>query len=260
MLEQLLQYAIKIAGVGLVFFLGFKVAGLAGKLTEAALRRGRVDETLTRFGARAARWLILVLVIIACLGAFGIETTSFAAIIGAAGLAIGLAFQGTLSNVAAGIMLLIFRPFKVGDLIRVSGELGTVVEIGLFTTAIDTLDNRRVILPNSGVFGTTIENITHNPKLRVDIPVGIDYRASIAETRAVLQRAAATVPGSIDTPQIILLALGGSSVDWEVRVWCHTADYWTVWDATIEAVKTALDTAQISIPYPQLDVHLDRAS
>ena len=254
MVDQLMFYGLRLIGVAVAFYVGIKVAGFVGNLVASTLRRGGVDETLTRFGGRAARWVVLILVAIACLGTFGIETTSFAAIIGAASLAIGLAFQGALSNVAAGVMLLIFRPFKVGDLIKVGGELGTVTEIGLFTTALDTLNNRRIVLPNSTIFGSTIENITHNPN------VGVAYDASISETRAVLEQAARAVPGSIDTPQVILLALGGSSVDWQVRVWCHTQDYWATWDATIEAVKNALDGAQITIPFPQMDVHLDRAA
>jgi small conductance mechanosensitive channel len=254
----IISWGIKIVGVAFAIWLGMKIASWLGKQAEKALKRGGVDETLSRFGGTATRTLIIVLVIISCVGVFGIDTTSFAAVIGAAGLAIGLAFQGTLSNVAAGVMLLLMRPFKVGDLIKVGGELGIVTQIGIFTTELDTLDHRRIIFPNSAVFGATIENIGHNEKRRVDIDVGCDYGESIARCREVLEAAAKAVPKSIDEPQVIVLSLGGSSVDWQVRVWCKTEDYWDVWEATIESVKTHLDDAGIGIPFPQMDVHLDR--
>ncbi|MGK0359505.1 MAG: small conductance mechanosensitive channel [Bradymonadia bacterium] len=258
MVEMLINYGVKIIGVIVAIWVGFKVAGWAGRMVHKALDRAKVDATLAQFGGSAVRVGLIILIVISCVGVFGVDTTSFAAVIGAAGLAIGLAFQGTLSNVAAGVMLLLFRPFKLGDLIKVAGELGIVSKISLFTTEMDTLDNRHIILPNGSVFGATIENITHNDKRRVDIDVGCDYGESIAHCRTVLEAAANAVPGTIDEPQVIVLALGGSSVDWQVRVWCNAADYWTVWDATIETVKAHLDAAKIGIPYPQMDVHLNR--
>lgn len=256
----IVSYGIKIIGVAIAVWLGFKIARWAGNFAQKALLKSGVDETLSRFGGTAARTTLMVLIVISCVGVFGIDTTSFAAVIGAAGLAIGLAFQGTLSNVSAGVMLLLMRPFKVGDLIKVGGELGVVAQIGIFTTDLDTLDHRRVILPNSAVFGATIENIGHNAKRRVDIDVGCDYGESIARCREVLEAAAKAVPGAIDEPQVIVLSLGGSSVDWQVRVWCNTADYWDVWQATIESVKSHLDAANIGIPFPQMDVHLDKVA
>lgn len=258
MTALIISWGIKIVGVAFAIWLGMKIAGWLGKQAEKALKRGGVDETLSRFGGTAARTVVIVLVIISCVGVFGIDTTSFAAVIGAAGLAIGLAFQGTLSNVAAGVMLLLMRPFKVGDAIKVAGELGVVAQIGIFTTELDTLDNRRIIFPNSAVFGATIENISANDTRRVDIDVGCDYGETIARCREVLEAAAKAVPGAINEPQVIVLSLGGSSVDWQVRVWCNAADYWTVYEATIESVKTHLDDAGIGIPFPQMDVHLDR--
>ena len=258
MMEMLINYGVKIIGVLLAIWIGFRVAGWAGRMVQKTLVRAKVDETLAQFGGSAVRVGLIILIIISCVGVFGVDTTSFAAVIGAAGLAIGLAFQGTLSNVAAGVMLLLFRPFKVGDAIKVAGEFGVVSKIALFTTEIDTRDNRHIILPNGAVFGATIENISHNATRRVDIAVGCDYGESIADCRKVLEAAAAAVPNTIKEPQVIVLALGGSSVDWQVRVWCNTEDYWTVWQATIESVKTHLDAANISIPFPQMDVHVDR--
>jgi len=258
--ELLVTYGLPAAGVLVLLIVAYIVSGWIGRLVRRALERARVEQTLSQFLGSMVRWVLMVLTLIACLGVFGVETTSFAAVIGAAGLAIGLAFQGSLSNLAAGIMLLIFRPFKVGDVVSVSGQLGKVNSIELFNTSLDTPDNRRVILPNGGVFGSTIENITFHPTRRVDVAVGVEYGADIDRTRAVLEAAASDVPGRLEEPasQVILLGLGDSSVDWQVRVWCNTADYWTVLDAATRAVKVALDHAGIGIPFPQMDVHLDK--
>ena len=255
------QYATRVAGVLVLLFVGFIVAGWVGRLVWRGCQRGKLDPTLGKFFAKMARWAILIFVVLACLGVFGVNTTSFAAVLAAAGLAVGLALQGSLSNFAAGVMLLVFRPFKVGDVVTVNGCTGKVNEIELFTTTLDTPDNRRLILPNSAVFGTTIENITFHSTRRVDVAVGADYSADIDKTREVLEKAAKGVPGILEDPppQIVLGELGGSSVDWVVRVWCATSDYWPTKEATTRAVKMGLDEAGIGIPFPQMDVHLDGA-
>ena len=242
-----------------VLFAGFILAGWARRAVARGLTRTNFDPTLTKFFSGAARILVLVLTVIALLGYLGIGTASFAAVIGAAGLAIGLALQGTLSNFAAGVMLLAFRPFKVGDVVKISGETGKVDEIDLFVTKIDTFDNRRIILPNGQVFGNTIENITFHPIRRADVPVGTDYGTPTPDVRAVLERVAASVEGALPEPepQIVLTNLGESSIDWEVRVWCPTPDFLAVRQRTVRDVKRALDEAGISIPFPQRDVHLD---
>ncbi len=208
-----------------------------------------------------ARYLVMLLVVLACLGIFGIETTSVAAVVGAAGLAVGLAFQGTLSNFAAGIMLLVFRPFKIGDVVDLGGVVGGVADISLFTVSVDTLDNKRVTIPNSAIFGSTIKNISHHPKIRVEIDVGVDYTADIDTTKKVLEDALLGVPGRLSEEPVeaYLMGLGGSSVDWQARVFCDPFTYWDVRMATIRAVKYALDGANIGIPYPQMDVHVDGA-
>ena len=207
-----------------------------------------------------ARWLILSCAFIAILGNFGVSTASFAAILAAIGFGIGLAMEGALSNVAAGVMLLIFRPFKVNDFISVSGEDGTVAEIDLFTTSLNTMDNRLVILPNKVVFGTTLQNFTANDLRRVDVAVGVTYSADLDTTRKVLEEAVQSVNnyGADKAPEVYLVQLGGSSVDWSLRVWAAPAYYWEVREETTAAAKKALDAAGISIPFPQLDVHLDR--
>ncbi|MCA9224301.1 MAG: mechanosensitive ion channel family protein [Planctomycetales bacterium] len=257
--ETLTRLAMSAIGALLLLFVAWILAGWASRFVHAALTRAKVDMTLTKFLSRFTRWLILLLAGLGCLGAFGIETTSFAAVIGAVSLAIGLAFQGSLSNFAAGVMLLVFRPFKVGDVVNVAGNLGKIDEIELFTTALDTFDNRRFIIPNSAIFGATIENISFHPRRRVEVPVGVCYSADIDATRAVLEQAAASVPLGLGdpAPAVLLMGLGASSVDWMVHVWANSADFGAVKQATIRAVKMALDEAGISIPFPQMDVHLD---
>lgn len=252
-------WGVRVVGVLFTLLLAWILAGWVRRRIVAGFERGKFDVTLGRFFANIARWSIIVGAILGCLGVFGIQTASFAAVIAAAGLAIGLAFQGTLANFSSGVMLLVFRPFKVGDLVKVADQLGKVAEIELFSTEITTPDNRRIIIPNSKIFGDVIENITHNDTRRVDVPVGVDYSADIDRVREILEGAAKAVPGTLDEPgpQIFLKELGASSVDWVVRVWCKTEDYWTIHQAVIRAAKQALDEAGIGIPFPQLDVHFD---
>ena len=225
------------------------------------LEKRDFDATLTRFFAKLTRYVILIGVVLGCLGVFGIQTASFAAVLAAAGFAVGLAFQGTLGNFSAGVMLLVFRPFKVGDFVEVNGETGTCEHIDLFTCEFRTLDNKKLIIPNGAVFGSTITNYTGYDIRRVDIDVGAEYSADIDATRAALEKAANDIPKMLKdpAPQVFLKALGASSVDWQVRIWCKTEDFWDVWQSTTQACKTSLDAAGIGIPFPQQDVHLDEA-
>jgi len=259
MTPLLTSYALRIIGVLFVLWIAFKIARSLERRITKGLTAKKFDKTLAIFFGTLARWMIILGAVLACLGVFGVETTSFAAVIGAAGLAIGLAFQGTLANFSAGVMLLVFRPFKIGDLVNTAGQLGVIAELGLFTTALDTLDNRRIIMPNSEIAGKIIENISHNEKRRVDINVGVVYSADIDETREALEKAAKSVKGRDEDKghQVFLKGLGDSSVDWQVRIWCKADIYWDVWQATIRATKKELDAAEIGIPFPQMDVHLD---
>jgi small conductance mechanosensitive channel len=259
-MPQLIAFAARAAWVLVLLFIAWLVAGWLQRIVLRATDRARLDATLAKFLARFVRWLVVLLAVLACLGVFGVETTSFAAVIGSVGLAIGLAFQGTLSNIASGVMLLVFRPFKVGDTINAGGELGKVDEIELFTTTLDTPDNRRIIIPNSKIFGSTIENINYHSRRRADISVGVAYDADIDHTREVLLAAIAGVPDALTDPApvVVLLDLGASSVDWSVRVWASSAKFGDVKQAAIRAVKRALDAAAIGIPFPQMDVHLDQ--
>lgn len=253
------SYAVKVIGALLALWIAGMIARWVGRLVTKGLERGKFDATLTKFFATLARYLILVMAILAILGVFGIETTSFAAVIGAAGLAVGLAFQGTLANFSSGVMLLVFRPFKVGDVVSTAGVIGGVQAIDLFTTTFDTPDNRRIIVPNGAIFGSTIENMTHHETRRVNVDVGCDYSADIDETRRVLEAAAQNIPGALEepAPSVFLSGLGGSSVDWQMRIWAHPSKYWDVYQATIRETKKALDAAKIGIPFPQMDVHVN---
>jgi small conductance mechanosensitive channel len=258
-LTRLIPFALSVVAALVLLIITIWVARWAHRVTDRNLERSGLDPTLTRFTARMARYAVLLLGALAVLNAFGISVAGFAAILAAGAFAVGLALQGTLSNFAAGAMLLIFRPFKVGDVVSVAGVTGKVVEIELFTTQFDTPDNRRIVIPNGEIFGSTIENITFHPTRRVDVNVGTDYGADLSKTRAVLEDVARSSEGvhSEPPPQVYLKELGGSSIDWAIRVWTDTPDYWAVRERVTREVKEALDDAGIGIPFPQMDVHID---
>ncbi|MCA9713353.1 MAG: mechanosensitive ion channel [Myxococcales bacterium] len=254
------EYGVRLLGALIALWVSFRVANWISTKLIKSLRARKFDETLAVFFGGLVRYLVLVAAILAILGMFGIETTSFAAIIGAAGLAIGLAFQGTLANFAAGVMIMVFRPFSVGDYVVMGGNEGIVREIGLFVCALDTLDNRRVIMPNATATGGVIENYTSNPLRRVDINVGVSYSSDIPRVRQVLDAAAKTVPHRDEKHghQIFLAGLGASAVEFQVRIWTDPQYYWDVWDLGTEIVKKSLDQAGITIPFPQMDVHVNK--
>lgn len=255
-------YGLRAMFVVVLMILAWTISSWLSEITRKALTRVKFDETLTLFLARLVRWSILSLTALTCLSYFGVETTSFAAVIGAAGLAIGLAFQGTLSNFAAGAMLLIFRPYKVGDTIVSGSYQGTVAEIALFTTEIDTSDGRRIIIPNSSINNSVIENITYNRLRQVSVPVGVAYDADIDATRQALERALTLVPQAVREPaaDVVLVGLGDSTVNWQARVWATQSNNSVAKQALIRAVKLELDQVGIGIPFPQMDVHLIQAA
>jgi small conductance mechanosensitive channel len=258
-MATLIPFALSLLGALLLLAVTVIAARWAHRLTGRALDRARMEPTLTRFAANLARYSVLVLGILAVLGTFGISVASFAAILAAGAFAIGLALQGTLGHFAAGAMLLIFRPFRVGDVVSVAGITGKVVEIDLFTSQFDTPDNRRMVVPNGAIFGSTIENITFHPTRRVDVDVGTEYSADLRATRAVLEQAVADAEGVLPepAPQVYLKELGDNSINWAVRVWALTPDFWAVRERVTQQIKEALDDAGIGIPFPQLDVHFD---
>jgi small conductance mechanosensitive channel len=227
----------------LAFAAAFLIAGWAQRGMIRALSRTKADATLGRFAANFLRYAIIASTLIACLGAMGFQTASFAALLGAAGIAIGLAFQSTLANFAAGMMLLLFRPFKVGDTVRVGGQTGTVRALDLFTTELVTGDNRKIILPNSAVFGQTLENTSYYATRRVDLAVHVPLQADVRATEAALVAAARAVPGALEAPaaDASITELSDKAV-WTVRVWCNTDDFSKVQGALAVALKDALDT------------------
>ncbi len=252
----LVPAAVAIVAIIVMYF----IAKLVSRWTSAAVCK-RVDETLGKFAGRLVYYAIMTLGSLAVLSQAGISVAGAAAILAAAGFAIGLAFQGTLSNFSSGILLLVFRPFKVGDLVVLSGVTGKVNELDLFTTTIDTLDNRRLILPNSSIAGTTIENITYHDHRRVDVVVGVAYKSDIEATRTVLREAVESLnefmePGENRGYKIMLSNLGASSVDWTVRFWTNKATYWDVREQLLVRIKQRLDANGIQIPFPQMQLHI----
>ncbi len=255
------SYGLRILGVLVLLWVASRIAAWFGRFLASRLENRGVEATLATFLGNLVKYLVLAAAVLSCLGVFGVETTSFAALIGAAGFAVGLAFQGTLSNFSAGVMLIVFRPFKVGDVINAAGQVGKVTDLGLFVTEIDTPDNRRIIVPNKEVASGVIENVSFHPTRRVDIDVGTGYSADLEKTREVLETVAKSLPGRLaePEPQIVLTGLGDSTVDWQMRVWSQTGDYAVVREAGLVAVKKALDEAGIDIPYPQMVVHKNAA-
>lgn len=260
--EVLSTYGLNVLGAIAILILGFIAAGWAGKATRGALiRTGRVDETLHPFLASIVRYGVIAITVIAVLDSFGVETTSLIALLGAAGLAIGLALQGTLSNVAAGVMLLIFRYFKVGQYIEAGGVSGTVEQISLFATELNTPDNVHIVVPNSQLWGAAVKNYSHNATRRVDFKVGIDYGDDIGKALEIIRGVVSADSRVHSEPatSYLVTGLGDNAVDLQVRAWCAASDYWSLlWDLN-RNVKEALDAGGITIPFPQRTVHMAKA-
>ena len=243
-----------------ILVIGHYVAKWAREAIRGGLNAPGVDRTLTKFAGNFTYYVIFLLALFAGLETVGIETASFVAVLAAAGFAVGLALQGTLANFAAGVMLLIFRPFGVGDYVEIAGERGFVRDLQLFFTRLRTRENRLIIVPNGDIFGSKIENIFAHDEIRVDCDVGADYPADIDRTREVLLEAARRVEDRLEEKgeQAALIGLGDSSIDWQVRIWATPDDYFRLRQELTRQVKYALDEAGIGIPFPQRDVHLDK--
>ena len=249
-------FLLHLVGVIVLFIFGIFLAKLLRKLIVKATEKVHVENTISVFVSRLVYWGIIVVFGIACLSIFGVETASIAAVLGAAGLAIGLAFQGCLSNFASGFMLIIFRPFKIGDRIVVDGTPAKVIDINFFETIVNTGDMRRFIIPNSKIYGTTIQNITANPMRRVDVQIGVSYDADIDQTRAVLEEACLIEGRLTDEKNVVIMkSLDDFAVKWECRVWCKPDDYYTVQERLVVSIKKKLDAAGIEIPLPQMVIH-----
>lgn len=261
-IELLTTYGLSVIYAIVILIVGWMAAGMIGRGVRKALRRtNRVDETITGFAASTTRYFVLAVVIISVLQLFGIQTTSLIAVLGAASLAIGLALQGTLSNVAAGVMLLIFRPFRVGDYVEVAGQSGTVRAISLFVSELATPDNVQIIIPNGQAWGSAVRNFSAHPTRRVDITVGISYDDDMDKALAIFRQVIGADERIHADPEpfVAITNLGDSSVDVTLRVWCVAGDYWGLKFDLIKRIKEALDGAGISIPYPHMQVVQQKA-
>jgi small conductance mechanosensitive channel len=251
-------WGLQLAGALAVLIIGRFGCEVARKSVRRAMESRRVDASLVPFVSNLVYFTLFAAVVIAVLGLFGIETTSLVAVLGTAGLAIGLAVQGTLSNFSSGVMLLLFRPFDVGDFIDAAGVAGTVSEIGVFSTTLNTPDNVKIIVPNSGIFGSTIKNFSANNTRRNDIVLGISYDDDISKAISVVNAVLGEDSRVLSDPEplVAVSELADSSVNLVVRPWCTKEDYWSLRYDLIRRLKEKLEQDGCTIPYPQHDVHL----
>jgi len=256
--ELLTIYGLKVIAAVAVFIVGRWIAKGLTKFAENVMNKRQVDPTIVSFAGNMTYIALLVFVVLAALGQLGIQTTSFIAVIGAAGLAVGLALQGSLANFAAGFLMIIFRPFKVGDYIEGAGVAGTVEAIQIFTTQLRTPDNRTVIIPNGALTAGNITNWSAKGTRRVDLVMGIGYGDDIDKAKKIMADILAKDERVFKdpAPKIALVELADSSVNFVVRPWVKSEHYWDVYFDTTEAIKKSFDAQGISIPFPQRDVHM----
>ncbi len=257
-----LPWSINIVMALAIFIIGKFIVKIVVKFAKKLMIRAHVDNILVNFIASIISTILLLFVVIATLDQLGVATTSLIALIGAAGLAVGLALQGTLQNLASGVMLIIFRPFNDGDFIEAAGVAGVVEQIGIFTTTMRTGDNREIIIPNGEIFGGTITNYSKRETRRVDMVFGIGYDDDIKKAKDLLNKILDEDDRVLSDPAplVAVAELADSSVNFNVRPWCKTSEYWNVYFDIHEKVKLTFDAEGISIPYPQMDVHQDKAA
>jgi small conductance mechanosensitive channel len=263
LLPMIIDYGLNILGAVLILILGWGAAKwFSSRVRKSMERSHRIDDTLTPIMAKITKIAILVITILAVLNQFGVQTASIIAILGAAGLAIGFALQGTLSNIASGMMLLILRPFKVGEVVEIGGTMGVVDEIGLFITEMHTFDNIFISTPNSQVWGNEIKNYSRNEIRRVDMVMGIGYDDDMYQAMAIIREEINNDDRILSDPEPLLEVgeLADSSVNIYVRPWVKTPDVWPVRYALTKKLKERFDEEGISIPYPQRDIHLHQNS
>jgi len=255
---MIVNYAIAFVLAIVIYWVGSKVAKMISGIVGKVMTKRDLDPIIVGFVQNIVYGMLMVVVIIAALGQVGIQTASFIAVIGAAGLAIGLALQGSLSNFASGVLIIAFRPFKAGDFIEAGGVAGVVEEIKLFSTFIRSGDNKQIIIPNSGVVGSAIINYSTKPTRRIDLVIGVSYDADIKHAKAILTEVAEGHANVLKDPgaTIAVLELADNSVNFVVRPWVKTADYWPTYFDLMETIKIRLDEENIGIPYPQMDVHI----
>lgn len=258
--QYLIPWGINIAMALLIFFIGRLVVSMLVNLCSRLMLRTGMDEMLVRFLCSILRSVLLLFVIIAALSQLEVDTTSLVALLGAAGLAIGLSLQSSLGNFASGVMLIVFRPFAKGDFVEVAGTSGSVDEIGIFTTTLTTGDNKEVIVPNGAIYSSTITNYSARDTRRIDLVFGIGYDDDIRQAKTILNNLLQQDERihAEPAPLVAVSELADSSVNFVVRPWVNSSDYWAVRYALTENVKLAFDAEGISIPYPQMDIHVDK--
>ena len=252
-------YGPKVLGAILIFIIGSWIVKKMLIGTDKILSKTKYDLTLQRFFHNLISWGLRIVIILLVVSTLGVDITAFAAIIAAAGLAVGLALQGSLSNFVGGVLIMIFKPYKLGDLIEAQGVIGAVTEIDIFNTRMVSPDNKRVIVPNGAMANGNIVNYTAEGKIRVDVVIGVDYNSDIKRTKAVLMEALSSHPSVLKNPQpfVGVSELADSSINFVVRPYCKPEDYWQVYFDTYENAKLALDKAGIEIPYPHM-VHISQ--
>lgn len=257
-IEVAIDFAPKVLAAVLIWIIGSWLIKAVMKGIKKTMERRNYDESLKKFLLNLLNWSFKILLILGVLSAVGFEPTSFAAILAAAGLAVGLALQGSLSNFAGGVLIMLFKPFKIGHLIEAQGQIGVVKEIEIFTTKLTGLSNKEIILPNGTLSNGTIVNYTTEGTRRVDLVFGVSYDADIKQTKNVIMNVLTSHPSVLKepAPAVTVLELADSSVNFATRPWCKTEDYWTVYFDVTEQVKEALDAAGIEIPYPHsVEIH-----
>ncbi|MGY3932521.1 small-conductance mechanosensitive channel [Aeromonas encheleia] len=257
----IIEYAVNIAAALLTLLIGYIAANILSGGVVKVMQTRKLDTTVTHFVGSILKYTILVFVVIAALGRVGVQTASFVAIIGAAGLAIGLALQGSLSNFAAGFLLIIFRPIKAGEFIEVAGTAGVVQSVQLFTTTLTSGDNKMVVVPNSAILNGTIVNYSRMDTRRVDMTFGIGYGSDLRKAKQILEQLVNEEPRILKDPEAVIAvaALADSAVNIVVRPWVKTADYWGVWFDFHEKVKLAFDAEGVEIPFPQMVMHMQKS-
>ncbi len=255
-----LEFAMNLVTALVIFFVGRFIVRLLTRGMRKLMEKREVDQTLVTFVTNLVSMALLAFVIIAAIGALGVQTTSLIAILGAAGLAVGLALQGSLSNFAAGVLIVLFRPYKVGDWVEAAGVSGAVEEVQILTTVLKTGDNKRVIVPNGQIMDSIITNYSANDTRRVDMVFGVSYTDDLDKVRSTIEELVAADDRILEDPActIAVSELADSSVNFVVRPWVNTADYWGVMFDLTEAVKKRFDSEGIAIPFPQQDVYLHK--
>ncbi len=256
------EFAINVVTAIVIFYVGRIIANMLAKGLRTVLQKQQVDKTLETFVCNLVRMALLAFVIVAAISALGIQTTSFIAVFGAAGLAVGLALQGSLSNFAAGVLIVLFRPYKVGDWVEAAGIAGSVISVQILTTILKTGDNKEIIVPNSQIMSSIITNYSSNDTRRIDMVVGVSYSDDLDKVRRTLEELIAADERILDDPActIAVSELADWSVNFVVRPWVATSDYWAVKFDLTEAIKKRFDAEGIAFPFPQQDVHLYNAS